>query len=177
MKQGGTGHESKQGSMHEHFQKLPQQISWHMWLMTWVNMSCGPTIWSHTLHGQTCLQHHRWLIPKLDRLQHMRFHELNVTHSAYLWELRYVSHSAHLWELIYASDSAHLWELRYMLLLPACCLRKRRYCLEPVQPKRQKGYSSGGVKIKSMRLTLPASVRNMPNSLSNLDHTPQHPQD
>ena len=67
-----------------------------------------------------------------------------------------------------SEHSACLWELRYMLQLPACCRRKRRYCLEPVQPKRQKGYSSGVVKIRSMRLTLPASVRNMPKSLSNL---------
>ena len=55
-----------------------------------------------------------------------------------------------------------------MLQLPACCLRNRKYCLDPVQPSRQNGYSSYGVMIRSIRRTLPLLVMNMPNTLSNL---------
>lgn len=88
-----------------------------------------------------------------------------------LQALRISTGTAFIQDLLYAVILAVctcLCELRYMLQLPACCLKNRKYCLDPVQPSRQKGYSSYGVIIRSIRRTLPVLVMNMPNTLSNL---------
>ena len=88
-----------------------------------------------------------------------------------LQALHIITGTAFVQDLLYAVTLAVctcLCELRYMLQLPACCLRNRKYCLDPVQPSRQKGYSSYGVITRSIRRTLPLLVMNMPNTLSNL---------
>ena len=61
---------------------------------------------------------------------------------------------------------SHLWELSAMPRSTACCLRKRRYWRDPVQPSTQKACSSAGAMMTSMRLTLPAAVRKLPKMWS-----------
>lgn len=54
---------------------------------------------------------------------------------------------------------------------PANCRRKRRYCRLPVHPSRQKGSSSAGEIITSMRRTFFPDVMNIPKNRSNLQIT------